>query len=332
MTTPDFFLIGAPKCGTTALAWWLADHPQVFMCAPKEPFFFCRDIEAHRAARTWDEYCRLFDGADGARAVGEASTSYIRSEVAVPAILHVVPDARFLVCLRNPVEMIASVHAQMLRGAREDVRDLREALALEPARRRGERLPWGTKERKDLIYTNTCALGSQLSRLYDVVERARMHIIFIDDLRGDPRKVWVDLQDFLGVRDDGRDRFPTENARAMPRSVAASRMVRGLQQIKNRVMPGRSLGIGTGLQNVLERPPKAEETAMHPALRAELVAPIGAVAAIWFVFFITRSGLGDIGGPIDVIALILIGLAGAIGLTFLAYTVQAVLGGRRREA
>lgn len=67
-------------------------------------------------------------------------------------------------------------------------------------------------------------------------------------------------------------------------------------------------------------------------LRAELVAPVGAVAAIWFVFFITRSGLGDIGGPIDVIALILIGLAGAIGLTFFAYTVQAILGGRQREA
>jgi len=67
-------------------------------------------------------------------------------------------------------------------------------------------------------------------------------------------------------------------------------------------------------------------------LRAELVAPVGAFAAIWFVFFITRSGFGDIGGPIDVIALILIGLAGAIGLTFLAYTVQALFGGRRREA
>ncbi|WP_306119238.1 MULTISPECIES: DUF5368 domain-containing protein [unclassified Roseitalea] len=66
-------------------------------------------------------------------------------------------------------------------------------------------------------------------------------------------------------------------------------------------------------------------------LRAELVAPIGAVAAIWFVFFITRSGLGDIGGPIDVIALIAIGLAGAVGLTFLAYTVQA-LTGRRENA
>ena len=67
-------------------------------------------------------------------------------------------------------------------------------------------------------------------------------------------------------------------------------------------------------------------------LRAELLAPIGAIAAIWFVFFITRSGLGDMGGPIDIVALILIGLAGGIGLTFLAYTIQAVIGGRRSEA
>ncbi|RKF07099.1 hypothetical protein DEM25_004365 [Oceaniradius stylonematis] len=67
-------------------------------------------------------------------------------------------------------------------------------------------------------------------------------------------------------------------------------------------------------------------------LRAELLAPIGAIAAIWFVFVITRSGLGDVGGPIDVIALIMIGLAGAVGLTFLAYTVQAVVGGKRGEA
>ncbi len=67
-------------------------------------------------------------------------------------------------------------------------------------------------------------------------------------------------------------------------------------------------------------------------LRAELIAPIGAIAAIWFVFAITESGFGDIGGPIDAIALILIGVAGAGGLTLLAYTVQAVLGGGRQAA
>lgn len=60
-------------------------------------------------------------------------------------------------------------------------------------------------------------------------------------------------------------------------------------------------------------------------LRAELFAPVGAVAAIWFVMWATSSGLGDMGGPIDVIVLIAIGAVGAVGLTLLAYVVQGLL-------
>ncbi|WP_372922301.1 sulfotransferase domain-containing protein [Roseovarius sp.] len=271
MTIPDFFLIGAPKCGTTSLALWLEEHPQVFMCALKEPFFFCTDIKAYRPVRTWQEYCRLFDSARGVLAVGEASTSYLRSRVAVPAILRVSPEARFTVCLRNPVDMIASVHAQMVRGVREDVRDLRTALALESTRRRGNHLPKRTIEPKDLIYSDTCALGSQLARLYDMVDPARVHLIFMDDLSINPRKVWADLQIFLGVSDDGRTEFTTENARAAPRSVTATRLIGSLHQVKNRVIPGRSLGIGAGLRKALERPPNVAETTMPAALRADLV-------------------------------------------------------------
>lgn len=67
-------------------------------------------------------------------------------------------------------------------------------------------------------------------------------------------------------------------------------------------------------------------------LRAELWAPVGALAAILFVQFITNSGFSDIGGPIDVIVLILIGTAGAIGLTILAYVVPGLFPGRRKDA
>ena len=63
-------------------------------------------------------------------------------------------------------------------------------------------------------------------------------------------------------------------------------------------------------------------------LRAELWGPIGALLAILFVQFVTQSSFSDIGGPIDVIILIAIGAAGAIGLTVLAYVVQAFLGRR----
>jgi len=59
--------------------------------------------------------------------------------------------------------------------------------------------------------------------------------------------------------------------------------------------------------------------------RAELSAPIGALAAILFVQHMTNSGFADIGGPIDVIVVLLTGVAGAGGLTFLAYVAQAFM-------
>ncbi|MDO6460449.1 DUF5368 domain-containing protein [Granulosicoccaceae sp. 1_MG-2023] len=66
-------------------------------------------------------------------------------------------------------------------------------------------------------------------------------------------------------------------------------------------------------------------------VRAELWAPVGAVAAIAFIFFITNSGPSDIGGPVDVIVLLLVGVAGAVGLTILAYLLQSLVGSRRMK-
>jgi drug/metabolite transporter (DMT)-like permease len=64
-------------------------------------------------------------------------------------------------------------------------------------------------------------------------------------------------------------------------------------------------------------------------VRAELTAPVGAIAAILFVQWITSSGFRDIGGPIDWVVLLLIGLAGAGGLMILVYTALALLGRKR---
>lgn len=63
-------------------------------------------------------------------------------------------------------------------------------------------------------------------------------------------------------------------------------------------------------------------------VRAELWAPVGAALGIWFVFFITNSNFADIGGPIDVIVLILIGVGGAVGMTILAYIAQSLFSKR----
>lgn len=270
MTVPNFFLIGAPKCGTTSLVKWLSEHEQVFMCTPKEPYFFCTDLLVQRAARDWDGYCRLFDSARGVRAIGEASTTYLRSDTAIANILEHLPAARFIVCLRNPVDMVASVHAQLVRGAREDMRDLRTAIELEAKRRQGEQLPVGTDDSARLMYSEICALGTQLARLYDQVESDHVHLVFMDDLKNDIAKVWIGLQKFLDLEDDGRMEFGIENARAMPRSTMVSRLVRNLQKAKAEIAPQLNFGIGARVARVLERPPTVDETAMPIELRKEL--------------------------------------------------------------
>lgn len=66
-------------------------------------------------------------------------------------------------------------------------------------------------------------------------------------------------------------------------------------------------------------------------LRAELLAPVGAVAAVWFVLAVTNSGLSDIGGPVDLIVIALVALAGAGGFTLLAYVALALLFGPKRR-
>ena len=78
VTRPNFFIVGAPKCGTTALYAYLRQHPDIFMPETKEPNFFGHDIERRRSQRlTEEEYLALFRLAGDARRVGEASVRYL---------------------------------------------------------------------------------------------------------------------------------------------------------------------------------------------------------------------------------------------------------------
>ena len=89
---PDFFILGAPKCGTTALSEYLRRHPRVFVSRPKEPHYFCADFDYYYAPgqRTEEHYLRLFAEADeGHLAVGEASVWYLYSEDAARNIARV---------------------------------------------------------------------------------------------------------------------------------------------------------------------------------------------------------------------------------------------------
>src|SRR4051812_29453240 len=102
---PDFFIVGAPKCGTTALYEYLASHPYVFMPKTKDPHFFCEDMVGSRHAADLKDYLALFSDAGPDQIVGEASVWYLFSEVAISKIFALRPDAKFIVMLRDPVEV-----------------------------------------------------------------------------------------------------------------------------------------------------------------------------------------------------------------------------------
>jgi len=227
MKKPDFFFIGAPKCGTTALANWLREHPRIFMTErPKEPWYFDNDI-LNVDRMSLEQYESLFQNAgDTHLVVGEASTTYLRSREAVCNILEYSPSARFLVAVRNPVEMAPSVHAQLLYTQYETIADFRGAWQAQEDRMQGKRLPGNSRnDPSRLMYADVCRLGEQVERLFRQVSRDRVMVVFMDDMRADPRRVYLDILDFLGVPDDGRSAFPAANARKRAKLPVLGRML-----------------------------------------------------------------------------------------------------------
>jgi hypothetical protein len=248
MRDPTFFIVGAPKCGTTSLAAWLAAHPSVFMSAVKEPAHFAADLKPARPdAAAWQA---LFAGAEARHlAVGEASTCYVYSRVAIPAIVKRLADARFIVCLRNPIDMARSLHRQELFDLNEDVPAFEDAWQRRHARAAGRRIPRACTEPWLLQYEARCRLGEQVARLLTHARRDHVHFVVLDDLHRDPRAQYVEVLRFLGVPDDGQRTLPALNRAAHPRSRVVKRAVRSLSSLRMRLGFTGHLG----LRPVLER-------------------------------------------------------------------------------
>lgn len=214
MKAPNFFILGAPKCATSSIADWLGGHPKIFMPRDKEPNFFNTDDPIlNRLSRR--EYDQLFSAAgEQHAAVGEASVSYLGSDAALPNILsYCKSPPRFLVCIRNPIEMVVSLHGYLVQTAVEDERDFERAWRLQE-KRLSESRPFLRKvnvTRNELQYGERCKIGAQIKRVIDLVGRQSLHLVVLDDLRQDPAREYRKILAFLGLPDDGRLLFPVVN-------------------------------------------------------------------------------------------------------------------------
>lgn len=270
---PNFFLVGAQKCGTTSLAQYLAEHPAVFMTVPKEPFYFASDFPGLQRFPTLEAYLELYRGASPeATAVGEASACYLRSATAIGNLRAFAPAARIVVMLREPIALARSFHAQNLFGFDEDEPDFARAWELQDARRGGQHLPARCRVPEFLQYREVGLLGAQLERLLAIFPREQVHLVFFEDFMADTGAAYRGVLDFLGVPDDGREDFPRMNAgkqHRFPRLMAlVSRRPPWLQAFVDRSKQVLGPAGWERLQGLYAA--RGDRQALPPALRAEM--------------------------------------------------------------
>jgi hypothetical protein len=196
---PDVFIVGAFKSGTTALYEYLRQHPQVFMCVPKEPMYFGQDLTPRYRRMTEEEYLALFAAARPDQRAGEASPWYLYSTSAPREIADFAPDARIVVMLRNPVDVMHAQHGQLVFNGREDITDFGQALEAEPARRRGQLIPADAIRPEALFYRHSVRFAEQLERWLAVFGRERVHCVVFDDFVASPEAAYRDVLEFIDV-------------------------------------------------------------------------------------------------------------------------------------
>ena len=210
MSLPNFLIIGAAKAGTNALYHYLRQHPQVYMSPWKEPKFFAFESEADlgfRAANGRDapvnasvildqaEYEELFDDAgDDELARGEASTHYLYVERSPARIKALIPDAKLIAVLRNPVDRAFSSYQHLVRDDLEPL-DFGAALDAEP-QRIAEHYAYLYR------YTDMGFYSEQLDRYEKTFPENQLCVLLYDDLRSDPEGTCRRIFSFLGVDED----------------------------------------------------------------------------------------------------------------------------------
>lgn len=282
---PNTFLIGAPKCGTTALASYLAEREDVFLSYPKEPSYWSSDmVQGAGVAQitTQAQYEALYDAAGDAPVRLDGSTSYFLSDVAVPRILEAVPEARFIIMLRDPVEMVQAWHMEKCFNLNEDEEQFQRAWELWEDREAGV-APWpdGAMETRELNYAWVGALGSHLERVTAQIPEDRRLVLFQSDLAEDPQALWARVLAFLDLPPDGRTEFPVVGGAHFNRSKtlaklyqspppAVAPLIRGLKRMTRTGLGARALGAVKGL--LITRGKRAE---IDTGFQAELQRVFG---------------------------------------------------------
>lgn len=184
---PDFLIIGRPKCGSTSVAGWLADQPDICFCRVKEPRFFHRDDQWRRGL---DWYRSLFSHAQPGQLLGEATVGYTNPHIAqrtAGRIAEVLPGARLIYLLRDPVDRIRSEYRHQ------------RSFRTEPS---GTIV--GALERPGSDYVAHTQYFTCLAPYIERFPREQILVVRMEDVAAPDRSGWRAILEHLGLTDRPR--------------------------------------------------------------------------------------------------------------------------------
>jgi hypothetical protein len=200
---PNFLIVGAAKAGTSTLWAWLRQHPDIFMSDQKETHFLiynCKTPTAHDVGpgsiTSFKAYRALFEGVENEKIVGEASPGYLCDPDVPAEIDRVLPGAKAIALLRDPVERAWSSYSKALvLGEESESTSFIEALESEPI---ASSDPWDGERR----LVRMGLYGLSLQRYYDAIGADRIQVHLYEDLAENPKAMLARCHNFLGVSAD----------------------------------------------------------------------------------------------------------------------------------
>ena len=185
---PNLFLAGAPKCGTTSLAAWLGQHPEIFAPTVKEPILFATDLTQRDRPLPEELAQRHFTRWSNEKYALDGSTHYFYSRSAASEILTARPDARVYVLLRNPADAVHSMFHQLKFNGAETLDTLEQSLDMEEARS-ATLAPMRFGFPENLLYRRVFGYRENIGNMLRTIGRERLEVLLLDDLIDNPQAV-----------------------------------------------------------------------------------------------------------------------------------------------
>jgi hypothetical protein len=207
MPLPTFLIIGERRSGTTSLAKWLEPHPDVYMHPKVDMAYFVDDAVVGRMdwfdgevdESQWDqnhsaqEYSALFAASGSKIAIGEKSADYLFWRPAHSRMARLLPDAKFIATLRDPVERAWSHYWNEVGKGRE-VLSFEDAIAAEP-----DRIRRSAYARDHLSYCTRGHYDESLGDLFQTIPPEKVLVVTLEELKSSPQATLQKVFGFIGV-------------------------------------------------------------------------------------------------------------------------------------